>query len=71
MRMVELVDDTMGAAPLNRKMYFSPNDLAWWQEITKRSALSNKEYPDVVEFCLKGSDVVFRARLDHFYKVTK
>ena len=68
---VKLVDNTVGASYIDTVMTFDPADLAWTQEHTNRRALTDKVYPDVTEFCFKGSDVVFRARTKDFFEATK
>lgn len=68
---VKLVDNTMGASYIDSEINFSPEDLAWWQHETNRRALSDKVYPDVTAFCFKGSDLIFRARTEDFFKATK
>ena len=68
---IKLVDDTMGASYINSELAFNTEDLAWSKEVTNRKAFSDTRYPDVTEFCFKGSDLVFRARSSDFFEVTK
>lgn len=68
---LKLVDDTMGAAYLDKEINFKLDSLAWWQDHTNRKAFSDTKYPDITSFCFKGSDLVFRARTDDFFKATR
>jgi hypothetical protein len=65
---VKLVDNTMGASYVDREISFNPKDLIWSQEVTNRKAFSDKAFPDITEFCFKGSDLVFRARSKDFFE---
>lgn len=66
MNKLKLVDNTMGAHYLDSMIHFNQNDLSWYEVETKRRAFSNEYYPDIVDFCIKGSERVFRVRLDDF-----
>ena len=68
---LKLVDDTMGAEYLNTEINFNFNDLCWYRVIKERRAFSDKKYPDIVDFCIKGSERIFTARLNDFLEATK
>lgn len=68
---LNLVDDKFGANYIGKEINFNTDNLSWWQCITDRKAFSDTIYPDVVEFCFLGSDLVFRARAIDFFEAAK